>query len=119
MKPGLGRERPAMSFSPFALAANARKSCSEPRCPNTRQKGTLSSRCRRHNNARRSHQIRHSLLIPFRKVAARFIKTHAGDEQMVLALATLRELLEPGEEPQSRVSRVWRRPEEIGKRGNW
>jgi hypothetical protein len=38
---------------------------------------------------------------------------------MILALATIRELLEPGPEPPQRVSRVWRPPDQIGKRGNW
>jgi hypothetical protein len=108
-----------MTFRPSALAANALKICVERGCTTHRQKNTLSTRCRFHNNARRNHQIRPSLLHPFRKVAARFIKDHQNDEPMILALATLRELLEPGEEPQSRVSRVWRRPEEIGRRGNW
>lgn len=108
-----------MSFSRSAIAANAQKPCSEPRCPNKRQNGTLTRRCRFHNNQRRTHQIRPSLLRPFRAVAARFIKAHQNDEQMILALSTLRELLEPGEEPQSRVSHRWARPEDAGKRGNW
>lgn len=106
-------------FARSALEANARKLCSEPGCQSTRRKTSLSSRCRKHTDNKRNHQIRHSLLIPFRKVATRFIKAHAGDEQMVLALDALRELLGPGEEPLQRVSRHWVRPEDVGKRGNW
>jgi hypothetical protein len=52
-------------------------------------------------------------------VAARFIKAHAKDEQMYLALDVIRELIEPGEEPVNRTTRRWQPADQIGKRGNW